>query len=69
MGNFVQYFSRPKQLNFSDITTSFDLKEVNYNNGSLKIIGSFSGIYSVETTNDITSGITEIKDGKFKIIF
>jgi len=67
--NFVQYFSQPKQLNFSDINTKIEVKEVNYTDSSLKIIGYFSGIYSVETANDITSGRTEIKDGKFEIIF
>ena len=69
IGDFAQYFSRPKQLNFSDITTNFDLTEVSHKNNSLKIIGNFSGAYSVETDNDVTSGKTEIKDGKFEIIF
>ena len=69
IGDFAQYFSRPKQLNFSDITTNFDLTEVSHKNNSLKIIGSFSGVYSVETKNEVTSGRTEIKNGKFEIIF
>lgn len=68
-GDYAQYFSRPKQLNFSDITTNFDLTEVSHKNNSMKIIGNFSGIYSVETDSDVTSGKTEIKDGKFEIIF
>jgi len=66
---FAHYFSGPKQLNFSNITTNFDLTEVSHKNNSFIIIGNFSGIYSVETKYEVTSGSTEIKDGKFEIVF
>ncbi|MBL1215278.1 MAG: hypothetical protein D8M61_18190 [Ignavibacteriae bacterium] len=68
-GNFAQYSSKSKRLDFSDFNTNFSIKEVSYNNNSVRIIGNFSGVYSVKTGSRITSGTAEIKDGQFEIIF
>ena len=52
----------------NSISMKLNIKEVNFSNGLLKIIGEFSGIFKSALDGKTRKEVAEIKDGVFEII-
>lgn len=63
-------YKKGQKLNWdiSSFNMKFNIDNISYFNGSLKINGSFSGKFRSDLTKDPFESTAEIKDGKFEIV-
>lgn len=68
-GENAHFSTITERFNYQDVSTAFSIAKVLYKNGKIKITGSFGGTYSNSTGKAKDMSKSEIKNGKFEIIF
>ncbi len=67
-GNNADFSSARERFSYVNVPTRFSIDQVRYEEGELKITGSFEGTYTIDEGKTKSASKTEIKEGRFEII-